>query len=139
MSVKSIFGVTLSIAWLFIYAGGGAFLLARHATANIDRVSPSVPVFIFLWIVGFFVGHIVIEKFCSFVFQLGKSNVSDGQFLQAVNIDNLRPVYANKNALNFFEYGQGSSTHHNKKKDTCKIIAFFKPRVTIYKIPAAGY
>jgi hypothetical protein len=54
ISLKSIFGTILSVVWLIVYVGGGAYLLAKQALKNPDHVPAYMPVVIFLWIVCFF-------------------------------------------------------------------------------------
>jgi len=134
-SAKSIFGVMLSIAWLFAYAGGGAFVLARHAMANLDHVSPYIPAVIFLWVIGFFIGHSVIENIFLFVFKTGNSGVSIGKnFNSQINIDILPnisvPAYAYAKP-NTRTLGSGGGCHYNSKKNTSKIyVGMFKSAKT---------
>jgi hypothetical protein len=135
ISVKSVFGVMISIAWLVVYVGGGALFLARQAIKNPDSVPAYIPFVIFLWIVGFFVGHVAIEKFFLIFLRSNKTNLVACQHLQTLDIDNLpipnRTVYK-KYPENFFKY---PSRHNcNAKKDTGKIINFSKPATSIYKI-----
>src|SRR6266850_651966 len=53
----------LSILWFTAYAGGGAYRIACYAFAHQDDVPPFIPLLIFAWVVGFFVGHALLEKF----------------------------------------------------------------------------
>src|ERR1043166_1381076 len=64
-SAKSIVGVALSVAWLLSYAGGGAYLLAHKAMENTGHVAAYMPLVIFLWVAGFFIGHAALERACS--------------------------------------------------------------------------
>jgi hypothetical protein len=57
-------GTMLSIAWFILYAVGGAVVFAKFAAAHSSHVAPYMPVVIFVWIAGFFVGHSLLERFC---------------------------------------------------------------------------
>jgi hypothetical protein len=135
MSVKSIFGVMLSTAWLVAYVGGGAFLLARQATDNVDHVGAYVPFVLFIWVVGFFLGHCAIEKFFLTLFQSEHFAWGVRKQPQVLDIDSSRvatvPVYE-KNTQSILIYS--SKKNRNPKKDTSKILSLHKAALNIYKI-----
>jgi hypothetical protein len=54
--------LTTSIIWVIVYVGGGSFAFAWAASTHIHYVAPYMPLLIFLWVAGFFVGHCIIEK-----------------------------------------------------------------------------
>jgi hypothetical protein len=125
----------LSTAWLVAYAGGGAFLFARQATDNVDHIGAYVPFVLFIWVVGFFVGHWVIEKFFLTLFQSGQFVWGLRKKPQVLDIDNLRvatvPVYEKKTQAILI---YSSQNNRNPKKDTSKILSFHKAALNIYKI-----
>lgn len=114
-TAKSVVGVLISIAWILIYVGGGGLLLAHRATANINHVSPYIPVVIFLWIVGFFIGHAVIEKFCLYVFSLISPRMVES--LPAPTAERTNSPTTISESYEF----ANSSINGNIKKSTCKI------------------
>lgn len=56
-----VIGALLAVGWFLAYVGGGAFLFATKAVSNLDYVPPYMPLLIFTWIAGFFVGHAVLS------------------------------------------------------------------------------
>jgi hypothetical protein len=134
-SVKSIFGVMLSIAWLVAYVGGGALLLARQATDNVDHVGVYFPFLLFIWVAGFFLGHCAIEKVFLTLFQSAHFVWGVRKQPQVLDIDSLRvapaPVYE-KTTQGILIYS--SNNNRNQKKDTSKILSFHKEALNIYKI-----
>ena len=130
-SAKRVFGVTLSIAWFAVYVGGGAFLLARRATANLDHVAAYIPFVIFFWIVAFFVGHSALEKFFLILFPAENSSLGHAQYSQTRDIDNIRlankPTYEKKVEAFY------SQNNWNVKKETGKIPNSHQTNLNIYK------
>lgn len=59
-------GKALSIVWFTVYVGGGALVLARSLTVSSDHVSWYMPLVMFSWIAGFFLGHAVVGKLYSY-------------------------------------------------------------------------
>lgn len=54
----------VSVAWFIAYVGGGAVAFAEFAAANPSRVPPYMAVVVFIWVVGFFVGHALLDTLC---------------------------------------------------------------------------
>jgi hypothetical protein len=142
--ISDAFRVLISVLWFTIYAGGGAFLLAKQATANPNNVSPYAPLIIFIWVVGFFVGRRLIEDLfwsaVEFVNPKAEAN-SVGIAEISINIDSIHPIYSNKIATNFLRNdricaGYNGKTNYNKK-ETGKIFSHFKNHGKIYKVPIA--
>lgn len=137
--MKSSLGSVLSVAWFLIYAVGGAFALAWLALINVDHVPPYIALAVFFWIVGFFIGHAVIEKLFSVFSRPRNTNLIARQHLQALDIDNLHLAiarYTGNNAKQPTVAFKHQLRHNcNTKKETGKIIHFLKPTSSIYKIP----
>ena len=57
----------LRTAWLLVYVGGGAYWFAQYAVADLAHVPSFVPAIIVLWIAGYFVGCVGVERFCLFL------------------------------------------------------------------------
>ena len=133
-TTKTFLDVVVSLAWLIAYVGSGAFLLAREAAANLNYVSAFIPIVVFLWVGGYFVGHAIIGKL--FLFIVRSKPLASGNQLQDLNIDNL-PIVSRitpKRHSEGYSY-RTTKQNNNDKKDTAKIARFSKSRPSNYKVP----
>jgi hypothetical protein len=135
ISVKSVFGVMLSIAWLVVYVGCGAILLEHQVIKNPDRVPVYIPLVVFLWVAGFFVGHAAIEKIFLIFLQSKNPHLASSHVSHALDTDNLpipNKTINKKYPANFFN--NPLRQNNNPKKDTGKFIKVFKSSACAYKI-----
>jgi hypothetical protein len=59
--IKLLLSIFIPIIWFLVYVGGGSFGIAYIAAHNLNHVAWYMPVLIPVWIVGFFVGNILLR------------------------------------------------------------------------------